>query len=491
LKDKQLSAEYQRYNDSKTKLKEKLDADKITEEDYTNELSILYQKYLVKKDKLNADAENKIKAINDKELKRAETLEKDKINVEKKMLDIRLNLGKISEEEYSKAITDIRLKLLKQSNEYKLATIKQQKLMEENLIVTEEEKLAKKEFDIAKKKIDNKYKYTTGLEKEYIGEMINLETNYLKNSKQYALMNEEEKQKALADIRKKYLKLIKKEDEEIWTFLDATLQQHIQKMQEIMGMITSLLGNMIQSIQDAADLEIDIVKDKYEREKEIRDEAYQDDMEALEYKYKSGQITEQQYLKQKYADKKKYDKKTIEAEKIQKAKERAIQKQALEEQKKYQKAQVYINSASAIISAWANTIPYPAGAIYAAAQSAVIIAAAAIEIDQINSQHLASGGILQGNLHTQGGIKIGNNEVEGGEYIINRASTERYKPILDSINDAGNGTGNSGAVKELIDYNKLIGGLASVINDKKVILTQRDLVENENSRVNILNKTTF
>jgi hypothetical protein len=55
----------------------------------------------------------------------------------------------------------------------------------------------------------------------------------------------------------------------------------------------------------------------------------------------------------------------------------------------------------------------------------------------------AADGMLVGNRHAQGGIKIGTPsgmiEAEGGEVIINRKSVSMYKPLLSAINEAGGG----------------------------------------------------
>jgi hypothetical protein len=55
----------------------------------------------------------------------------------------------------------------------------------------------------------------------------------------------------------------------------------------------------------------------------------------------------------------------------------------------------------------------------------------------------AADGMLVGNSHAQGGIKIGTPrgmiEAEGGEVIINKRSTAMFKPILSAINEAGGG----------------------------------------------------
>jgi hypothetical protein len=49
------------------------------------------------------------------------------------------------------------------------------------------------------------------------------------------------------------------------------------------------------------------------------------------------------------------------------------------------------------------------------------------------------GGVLQGPLHSMGGITTPFGELEGGEYVVNRASTMMMRPTLDRINALGGG----------------------------------------------------
>jgi hypothetical protein len=50
----------------------------------------------------------------------------------------------------------------------------------------------------------------------------------------------------------------------------------------------------------------------------------------------------------------------------------------------------------------------------------------------------ANGGLLKGPSHSQGGIKTGFGELEGGEYVINKRSTTSFLPLLAAINSTGN-----------------------------------------------------
>jgi hypothetical protein len=51
----------------------------------------------------------------------------------------------------------------------------------------------------------------------------------------------------------------------------------------------------------------------------------------------------------------------------------------------------------------------------------------------------AMGGILQGPTHANGGIATPFGELEGGEYVVNRASTQMFRPQLEAINTQGGG----------------------------------------------------
>lgn len=51
----------------------------------------------------------------------------------------------------------------------------------------------------------------------------------------------------------------------------------------------------------------------------------------------------------------------------------------------------------------------------------------------------AMGGILQGPTHASGGIQTNMGELEGGEYVTNRASTQMFRPLLETINTLGGG----------------------------------------------------
>ena len=58
------------------------------------------------------------------------------------------------------------------------------------------------------------------------------------------------------------------------------------------------------------------------------------------------------------------------------------------------------------------------------------------QVSNIKKQKYAKGGILVGKSHNAGGIPVGMTgiEVEGGEYVINKRSTQKNMPLIDYIN---------------------------------------------------------
>jgi len=105
-----------------------------------------------------------------------------------------------------------------------------------------------------------------------------------------------------------------------------------------------------------------------------------------------------------------------------------------------------------------------------------------------DSMNYGDGGLLQGPSHAQGGIRLNNREVgEGGEFVVNRKATAANLTMLYEMNNINKPVTSNAS----IDYDLLANKLGQVINDKQVILTQNDLVENENEREIVKISTSF
>jgi hypothetical protein len=117
-------------------------------------------------------------------------------------------------------------------------------------------------------------------------------------------------------------------------------------------------------------------------------------------------------------------------------------------QKANQIKQAIINAKEAITAIWRNPLALFGQKV---AQSAIVAAITAKQIKDIADVQFTApafadggvvpgktGGMIRGNSHSRGGVKfrIGGYaaEAEGGEFIVNRRSTARFLPLLQSIN---------------------------------------------------------
>lgn len=123
-----------------------------------------------------------------------------------------------------------------------------------------------------------------------------------------------------------------------------------------------------------------------------------------------------------------------------------MEKQRAEEASKMQQytvMQIALNGAIAIARTFAE-YPFPISLGVAALQIAAIIGTIAAMTAQaktvkaekgildINSEKLNSKGQIKGRRHSEGGVMI---EAEGGETIVSRANTSKYKTILEKIHE--------------------------------------------------------
>ena len=82
---------------------------------------------------------------------------------------------------------------------------------------------------------------------------------------------------------------------------------------------------------------------------------------------------------------------------------------------------------------------WPLGPVFAGLMTALgmtQVALLAAQISKIKPVKYADGGIINGKPHSQGGARIeGTNlEVEGGEMVVSKRNTEKYKDVLYKIN---------------------------------------------------------
>lgn len=234
-----------------------------------------------------------------------------------------------------------------------------------------------------------------------------------------------------------------------WENIDKNVQQYGQAASQLANItadaITSMFDRELEEIRnnlDAVDERIDKTTEKIEGHSEnianyqtaLVDASGADKQRLLDQiaMENEAMAEEEKRLADEQKEKDKLKKAEAEAEYKKKKADAATQI-----------IQSIINTAMAVSSAVAaspTTGGMPFSAIAAAlgtAQTAVIAANAA----KIKKSY-GNGGLLEGPLHSEGGIPVGATgvEVEGGEFVVNRRATAANLPLLMAING---GAGNS------------------------------------------------
>lgn len=141
-------------------------------------------------------------------------------------------------------------------------------------------------------------------------------------------------------------------------------------------------------------------------------------------------------------------------------------------QKGAQKAQAYISTFQAAVSAYAAMAAIPVvGPVLGAIAAAAAIVAGLANVRKIEATtytstisetgssastpatgtKFAKGGVLNGPSHAQGGIKTRFGELEGGEFVVNKRSTQSFMPLLSAINEVGNRKFANGGMMTTMD----------------------------------------
>ena len=198
-------------------------------------------------------------------------------------------------------------------------------------------------------------------------------------------------------------------------------QEQLDRESEMVEKAYDKQADIVQKYKDAInDTEDELKNARGERRLALIDglakqrEAYLQETEALQ---------KQQLEKEKIAKK----------EEALKKKQEALEKKRKMNQKQQSLVNAIINTALGVTQALGA---YPPPASYALA--AAVGALGAVQIGLISSQKYATGGVLDGASHSQGGIKVptkkGYAEVEGNEFITNKKTTMHNTEMLYYIN---------------------------------------------------------
>ncbi len=196
--------------------------------------------------------------------------------------------------------------------------------------------------------------------------------------------------------------------------------------------------------QELLDAELEMIEENLQKQEEVTQE-HNDKVNSIEDELKSARGDRRQALIDQLAAERKAQEQSIEKEK-QLTEEKKKQAQKQEQLKKQQdaldKKRKQQEKRASIVQATINTFTAVSNALavqpwfVGLALSGVALGLGMANVAQIASQQYANGGLLNGKRHSQGGMKIQgtNMEVEGGEYVTNRASTNANLPLLEYIN---------------------------------------------------------
>lgn len=214
-------------------------------------------------------------------------------------------------------------------------------------------------------------------------------------------------------------------------------RQKVEAKQNFAHEMISIVSEYSQGAMDLANAVNGLMNQLSDNEVEKARQANEEKNAALQEQLDAGLMGEEEYNRKKEENDAKL-RKIEKEEEIKKAKrEKAV---AL--------VQAIIQTALAIANAVAQNPMMgglPGSAIAAAMGAVQIATIAAQPIPQAARGGIAGGGLLVGASHANGGIHI---EAEGGEAIINKRSTARYRGLLSAINAAGGGVrfANGGVV---------------------------------------------
>ena len=211
-----------------------------------------------------------------------------------------------------------------------------------------------------------------------------------------------------------------------------------QGLQSIMSQLYANQDAAYEKQKEDLEKETEDLEEQLNKQKEIT-EKYKNDVDNIEKELSTARgDRRQELIDQLNAEKAAQraalaEKKRIEREE-ERLKEKAdkLDKEQREREHKRQITDAVISAALAVVNGLATKPFVPVGI----AMGALAGALGAAQVALIKSQKYATGGLLNGKSHAQGGIPVGNTgiEVEGNEYIIRKKSTQRNIDLLDYIN---------------------------------------------------------
>jgi len=195
----------------------------------------------------------------------------------------------------------------------------------------------------------------------------------------------------------------------------------------------------------------------------------------------------------------------------------ALKLEEFERNKKLELSEAKMSGAMAIMRIWSGQITSNPviDAIIKAGLAIAQLRRTGMQIKAINAAEFkgekggvipfAKGGMVHGNRHAQGGVKfdVGGRvaELEGGEAVINRRSTEMFRHQLSAMNVAGGGKkfADGGLVmgalakaqtRSLLTEDDIVG-IAGALSHQKVTVTESEITGTQNTISVLESRATF
>lgn len=221
--------------------------------------------------------------------------------------------------------------------------------------------------------------------------------------------------------------------------MNAKLQEIAGNVMKGITAISDVTNSIMQAQLDDANEKFDEISKKYDEIVKKREEST-DRIQELEKQAQNARGGRSLVLQSQIENEIEANKKLAEQEqKLAKDKEKQ-EKEIAKKEKQMKKAQILsdivqggVNTALAVTNAL-TVKPFPLGVVLAGVAGTMGAVQVGIMTKQLSK--LEDGGLLKGKRHREGGMRVeGTNiEVEGGEYVINRISTNKNLGLIKYIN---------------------------------------------------------
>lgn len=413
---------------------------------------------------------------------------KKEIEYEQKILDARYKQDLITYEEYHHQIALLQAKWDKHKGDEAEKAAEEERKAEEKR--REEANRRYKEWLKERDKMIAEHEKAN---KELYDGLSDMQDRQAKQrEKEFESFNKDLEKRVQAQIawNKKQDELEKEREAKKKEQQQATINKGIELQQEVMQGISDVFQAQADAISrniEQIDKEIDRSERQIQRhQNNITNYMHMAEMERGAERDALIQAAkdEQEVMKQKEKAEDEARKKKEKLEKEQKVAEFKAKKTNLANQL----LQGLANTALGVTQALAQTPP--ASYVMAALTGAMGAIQTGIISAQMGKLKMANGGLLDGPLHSQGGIPVGNTgvEVEGGEYVVNRRSTAEYLPLLEAINERGRRRYADGGQLELPSMNTTNELLARMNINPVVSVVDINRASNRLSSVQVLSR---